>query len=94
MSVLIKGLKLPKRMPIKAMIFPDGRVFVTLHSRKTLECSAVPVPPHGRLGDLDALFDEVYKAWGVEYDEGECNTLMGLINGAPTIIETEEESEK
>lgn len=43
MSVLIDGLKMPKRMPIKALIFPDGRVLITLHSGKRLDCTAVPV---------------------------------------------------
>ena len=44
MSVLIEGLKMPKRMPIQALIFPDGRVFVKLHSGKMLDCIATPVP--------------------------------------------------
>ena len=42
MSVLIEGLKMPKRMPIQALIFPDGRVFVKLHSGKMLDCIATP----------------------------------------------------
>lgn len=59
MSLLIKGLKMPKRMPIKALIFPDGRVTVTLHSGKILECNADSILPHGRLGDLDTLIKEL-----------------------------------
>ena len=43
MSVLIEGLKMPKRMPIQALIFPDGRVFVKLHSGKMLDCIAIPL---------------------------------------------------
>lgn len=46
MSVIIHGLDLPKRMAIQAMIYPDGRVFVRLHSGKTLVCRAVSVPSH------------------------------------------------
>ena len=50
----------------------------------------VSVPQgHGRLIDADALFEEVYKVWGTEYDASECNTLMGFINDAPTIIPAE-----
>ena len=43
MSVLIEGLKMPKRMPIQALIFPDGQVFVKLHSGKMLDCIAIPI---------------------------------------------------
>ena len=46
MSVIIHGLDLPKRIPIQAMIYPDGRVFVRLHSGKTLICRAVSVQSH------------------------------------------------
>lgn len=46
MSVIIHGLDLPKRMPIRALIYPDGRVFVQLRSGKTLVCRAVSVPSH------------------------------------------------
>lgn len=46
MSVIIHGLDMPKRTPIQAMIYPDGRVFVRLHSGKTLVCRAVSVPSH------------------------------------------------
>ena len=53
-------------------------------------CHLVHVPPHGRLIDADALFEEVYKVWGTEYDASECNSLMGFINDAPTIIPAEE----
>lgn len=31
------------------------------------------------------------KVWGIEYDASDCNTLMSLINDAPTIIPADEE---
>ena len=53
-------------------------------------CPLIEVPDHGRLIDADALFEEVYKVWGTEYDASECNSLMSFINAAPTIIPAEE----
>lgn len=52
MSVLIEGLKMPKRMPIQALIFPDGRVFVKLHSGKTIDCFATPVQQQNQSKEL------------------------------------------
>lgn len=53
MSILIDGLKMPKRMPIQVLIFPDGRVFVKLHSGKTLDCIASTVSQQNHIkGDL------------------------------------------
>ena len=40
MNVMITGLKMPKRCPINALIYPDGRAIITLHSGKTMECRA------------------------------------------------------
>lgn len=38
-----------------------------------------------RLIDADALFDELYRAWGTEIDAGPANAFMELINNAQTI---------
>lgn len=79
MSVLIRGMEMPKRTPIKALIFPDGRVTVTLHSQDVLECQAVPVPEHGRLIDADALRESIRESieechkWADEVDK---DTMM------------------
>ena len=36
-------------------IYPDGKVSINLDLNCKQVATAIPVPPHGRLGDLDAL---------------------------------------
>lgn len=76
---------MPKDCALMLKIFPDGRVGVPVHLnwRGTLVvkgAEAIPVPPHGRLGDLDALkkvFEECHEdSWWFE----------GKVDDAPTII--------
>ena len=51
------------------------------------DCPLVPVPPHGRLGDLDKLHDNMLSLTaGLEY-RGE---VMHEVRRAPTIIPAEE----
>lgn len=56
MSILIKGMEMPKENAICVVIFPDGEVtsqFGVPHLG-----TAVPVPPHGDLIDRDEMFEE------------------------------------
>lgn len=54
MGVYIKGMEMPKDEPLIVKINPDGSVSTTWkNDYKKYE--AIPVPPHGRLGDLDYL---------------------------------------
>lgn len=46
----------------------------------------VPVPPHGRLIDADALLDMMFKL----VDEETFMAFQQAVNDAPTIIEVEE----
>ncbi|MBR0301064.1 MAG: hypothetical protein IJQ93_12220 [Bacteroidales bacterium] len=53
MSILIKGMEMPKENAICVVIFPDGEVtsqFGVPHLG-----TAVPVPPHGDLIDTGAV---------------------------------------
>ena len=53
MSILIKGMEMPKENAICVVIFPDGKVtsqFGVPHLG-----TAVPVPPHGDLIDTGAV---------------------------------------
>ena len=96
MSILIKGMDMPKNEPLLVKINPDGSVSTTAkNGYKKYE--AVPVPPHGRLIDADALAD---KHFGKDYLEkamtaskDEMGTALVniplVINNAPTIIEEE-----
>lgn len=63
MSVLIKGMEMPKEGSWKTVrIYPDGTCAVPNWQG---DCTfiqgaqAVPVPKHGRLGDLDAVAKQI-----------------------------------
>lgn len=59
-------------------VYPEGDV----DESKPCNCPLVPVPPHGRLIDEDALMNSL----PMEY-----HSVVMAINTAPTIIEAEEE---
>lgn len=107
MSIYIKGMEMPKSCgecrfagvcgvhkaeewpDLESIIFND---VIGIDGVRDPDCPLTHVQKHGRLIDADALFEEVYKVWGIEYDAGECNTLMGFINDAPTVIPAEDET--
>lgn len=87
MSVLIRGMKMPTKYSIWAVIHPDGTVEYNTGDEgwKTLKLSAVSVPPHGRLIDADALI----QCHAVDkYDWSEAVDVEN-IKYAPTIIPAE-----
>lgn len=73
--------------PVLFCIHPDGKVFADIDGGWR-EYKAVPVPPHGRLIDADAL----RKDW-LENGENEyiydTNAFLDSLDDAPTIIEAE-----
>ena len=89
MAIYIKGVEMPTEGVFCIDIFPDGRV--AGHYDCTIkQAKAVPVPPHGRLIDADALnsdgFHAVFRYTGkMPYEY----TAM-RIDDAPTIIPAEE----
>lgn len=66
MSVLIKGMEMPT-VPTRFIIFADGRV--EDEDDSAYKYSAVPVPPHGRLGDLDRILEIIDGIW-------DCNDMV------------------
>lgn len=60
MSILIRDMEMPTKQ-VLAVINPDGLVEI-LNSDNILieEFQAIPVPDHGRLGDLDKLFKRMF----------------------------------
>ena len=102
MGVYIPDMELPSSclfcdIPVRVQPCPVDHDNVSNYkTSRHPACPFIPVPPHGRLIDASALFEEVYKVWGTEYDASECNSLMGFINEAPTIIPAEpaEEAEE
>lgn len=81
-DILIKGMEMPKDAPIIIKICSDGSVS---RVHEGVVATAVPVPPHGRLIDADALREEVKK------HAAPCDAwVFSLIRTAPTIIPAEE----
>lgn len=103
MSILIKGMEMPKENRLTLQISADGAVYVVNRCRITTETyttDAVPVQPHGRLIDADALM----KTCGMAIDCYDCPNgehgwckrsqdaanICEAIEDAPTIIEANE----
>lgn len=60
-------------------------------------CPLIPVPNHGRLGDLDALIDKLPNNLGIrglDYLSRQESAIVSWIHAAPTIIPAEAEEEK
>ena len=107
MSVLIKGMEMPKAGNWKTIrIYYDGTCAEPNWQgdcRYMQGCEAVPVPPHGRLIDADALMDTLQELFDERCEDAKfsgnrsaCvtwNDAIYHIKSAPTIIEAEEEQE-
>ena len=101
-DILIRNFKMPKDHSLWLVIRPDGTVFKIKDNDKSgapKEGTAIFLPEgHGRLGDLDALFEKMYHLSdneGVHKDSAVDDALIlrdsacYLIEDAPTIIEAE-----
>lgn len=67
MGVYIKDMDMPTEKPIAVVIHPDGTAYCAemlagVCTEYLNDCVAIPVPPHGRLIDADALAEDL------EYD--------------------------
>lgn len=97
MSVLIKGMDMPKAGWEQIIIMSDGKVFLLRELTAGVvkhEYKAVKVPaPHGRLIDADVILAQLS-----EMSLDDCSLVEDLIehgifdvlDDAPTIIESEE----
>lgn len=90
MSVYIKGMGMPKVEfgSVIVAIRPDGMV------EDVMGCyvgKAVPVPPHGRLIDADALLSLDRQIYDGEIAVGRREYIFCFeVEDAPTVIEAEE----
>lgn len=92
MSIYIKGMKMPKAGQIVLVeIDENGDVFAAYDGGRTklTQHKAVPVPPHGRLIDTDAV---ILEGGPYEYDDW-CKWALGQYQDAPTVIEAEGDEE-
>lgn len=90
MDILIKGMEMPKDGMIGVFISSDGNVY---DSMDDIVGTIVPVPPHGRLIDADALLEhmkKIHDKWkmGDHYTPTTDDEIMTM--NMPTIIEAEE----
>ena len=96
MSVLVKGMEMPKKGSwVTLRVFPDGQCFLYSWCGNDFDfmehLTAVPVQTHGRLIDADALKDKwthkdldlFSQGWGWLCD----------LNQAPTVIPASKEGE-
>lgn len=84
MNILIKGMEMPKNEPLLVKINPGSSVSTTAkNGYKKYE--AVPVPPHGRLIDADALLKKC--EFVCTDDDVDVRAVRySVIDDAPTII--------
>ena len=96
MSILIKGMEMPKNCwdcplrntkPCPCKGYSTALEYVT---ERHTDCPLVSVPPHGRLGDLDALEAKCTNEKG-SYFSYEAAIIGEAVSSAPTIIPAEEE---
>lgn len=110
MSVLIKNMEMPKKCgqcklyhieyPMYCLAVEGHRTVGAPYGMPRPDwCPLIELPPHGRLGDLDALYEEISngnKAYnGLEGYDGEYQHIgnvddcMDVIKMANTVIEAE-----
>ena len=97
MGVYIEGMEMPTSGRI-LIVFPSGRALeVSADATQEIfrETKAVPVPPHGRLIDADALLNLLNSCMFPSDMVTTRAVSMGInwIKEAPTVIEAEDGEE-
>jgi len=103
MSILIKGMEMPKSCE-DCMLESYCGLWVLLKDRPARhpDCPLIELPPHGRLGELDKLIDrlnglcELNCQYSKKQREVMCGACMlglafDVIDDAPTILEAQED---
>ena len=97
MSVLIKGMKMPKNCEDCKISVPIGLLGVGVIQHCPLfqrvadedECPLIELPPHGRLIDADALIIDLLDR-GIEgLQTDDFHEIQQAVADAPTILEAE-----
>ena len=95
MSILIKGMEMPKSPSEMICVFSDGTAvkYFNAMMEHLEEGKAIPVPDHGRLIDADALYEECTPiGWdGKSRNDYVCAITGHQIKNAPTIIPADKE---
>lgn len=98
-DILIKGMEMPKGLGKTITIYPNGTVRVWVNNKgsgELLEQRAVPVPPHGRVIDADAVGDLLRnKYWNSPWVRSHIlDKIVRDIKGFQTIIPADPIKEK
>lgn len=97
MSLLIKNVEMPTDHPLWIVVHPDGTVEANEVSAsrpvgwQTLRNATIPVPPHGRLIDADALRVDHFAPSSTSNMPNYYYVSKAQIDNTPTIIEAEPE---
>ena len=93
MSILIKGMEMPKDKEIILRIDEEGQVYNIYGEYPTKIYEAIEIPPHGDLIDkqvADELNKKDYEAMGSDrYTDYARSVVLNCLNAAPIIIESE-----
>lgn len=94
MSIYIKGMEMPKDGSWKTIrIYPDGTCAIPNWQGDCTfikDTKVVPVQPHGRLIDADALDDLLMNLGDNEYTPKVFASWLSYEENAPTIIPADE----
>ncbi len=106
MSVLIKGIEMPTSCDNcwaldeygdypRCRITEEQRGYnFPIREKRMDDCPLIPVPPHGRLIDADALRDNNSSVIEINSPDGTILAMdVSIIDAAPTIIPAESEGE-
>jgi len=95
MAILIEGMEMPKEDEEIIIRIDSFGTVMTEYALPIVGVKAVPVQPHGRLIDADALYsyikDEQRKCNYPCDGWSECQVALGFVNSAPTVISASEE---
>lgn len=103
MSVLIRGMEMPTsccQCPVNMYLCKRGYEYLlehpALYDERAEDCPLIPVPPHGRLIDADALAEHKFvciphvsidgKDAGTAYRLGWNTAIEAIMENAETII--------
>ena len=95
MSIIVKGMKMPKEGRLLVSIHSDGCVYQSVYDmgfEKVNQAVATELPPHGRIIDADALHYSRIRMCHEDGTVGGYNAVVmsAEIKDAPTIIDVEE----
>ena len=90
MSVLIKGMEMPKSCSDCKLRMAVGCCGNLPHNTRMPNCPLVEIPPHGRLIDADKLKEEFPHDEDWDYPVNTNSYVVEAIDKSPTIIPAEE----